>query len=55
VLLTERVRRAADGGAQRAMATAELASTSARNLDALGLHRIWTRALYPVDATTMRR
>jgi hypothetical protein len=28
------------------MATADIGSTSGRNLDAVGLHRIWTRVLY---------
>ena len=50
-LLAERVRVAAEGGARRAMATADVGSTSAANLEGLGLRRIWTRALYRVDVT----
>jgi len=48
-LLADRLRRGAEAGARRAMATADLGSTSGRNLDAVGLHRIWTRMLYRFD------
>ena len=49
VLLADRLRRGADAGARKAMATADLGSTSGRNLEAVGLHRIWTRVLYRFD------
>ena len=52
-LIAERVRRAADGGARRAMATADASSTSAANLDVAGMHRIWTRGLYRVGPSTI--
>jgi len=48
-LLADRIRRGAAGGARKAMATADVGSISARNLDAVGLHRIWTRVLYRFD------
>ena len=48
-LIDERIQRAADGGCRRVTATADIGSVSARNLEALGLRRIWTRALYRVD------
>jgi MOSC domain-containing protein YiiM/ribosomal protein S18 acetylase RimI-like enzyme len=48
-LIADRVRRAAAGGAHRAMATADVDSRSAANLEAFGLRRIWTRATYRVD------
>jgi MOSC domain-containing protein YiiM/GNAT superfamily N-acetyltransferase len=48
-LIADRVRRAAAGGAHRAMATADVDSRSAANLEAFGLGRIWTRATYRVD------
>jgi GNAT superfamily N-acetyltransferase len=47
-LIADRVRRAEDAGNLRAMATAELGSPSAANLEAMGLSRIWTRASYRV-------
>jgi hypothetical protein len=49
VLLADRIRRAEAAGARRVMATADVDSRSAANLEALGLHRIWTRGLYRVD------
>ena len=49
MLIADRVRRAAAAGAQRAMATADVDSRSAANLEAFGLRRIWTRAAYRVD------
>ncbi|HET7472021.1 MAG TPA: MOSC domain-containing protein [Candidatus Limnocylindrales bacterium] len=53
-LIVERVWRAADNaGARRALATADAGSTSAANLDALGMHRIWTRGLYRVEPSTI--
>jgi MOSC domain-containing protein YiiM len=48
-LIAERTRRAADAGCRRVTATADLGSTSAANLEAMGIPRIWTRALYRVD------
>ena len=48
-LLADRIRRAAAGGARRVMATADIDSVSAANLEALGLPRIWTRGLYRVE------
>ncbi|HEX3428827.1 MAG TPA: MOSC domain-containing protein [Candidatus Limnocylindrales bacterium] len=49
VLLADRIRRAEAAGARRVMATADIDSRSAANLEALGLQRIWTRGLYRVD------
>ena len=37
------------------MATADVGSVSAANLEAMGLPRIWTRALYRVDPDERRR
>jgi GNAT superfamily N-acetyltransferase len=51
-LIADRIRRAAAGGAHRAMATADVDTVSAANLDALGLRRIWTRGHYRVEAGT---
>jgi GNAT superfamily N-acetyltransferase len=48
-LLADRIRRAADAGCHRVLATADVGSVSAANLEALGLRRIWTRALYRLD------
>jgi len=48
-LILDRVRRAAAAGCRKAMATAAVGSVSAANLDAMGLARIWTRALYRVE------
>jgi MOSC domain-containing protein YiiM/GNAT superfamily N-acetyltransferase len=48
-LIADRVRRAAAAGSRRAMATADVDSRSAANLEAFGLRRIWTRASYRVD------
>jgi MOSC domain-containing protein YiiM/GNAT superfamily N-acetyltransferase len=50
-LIADRVRRAATSGAHRVMATADVDSTSAANLAASGLGRIWTRGHYRVDPT----
>jgi MOSC domain-containing protein YiiM/GNAT superfamily N-acetyltransferase len=47
-LIAERVRHAAEAGSHRVMATAAVGSVSGRNLEAMGLRRIWTRALYPL-------
>ncbi len=52
VLLAERIRRAADAGCHRVMATADLGSISAGNLETLGLARIWTREHYRFDPAT---
>ena len=51
-LLAARIRHAADRGCHRVMATADVGSVSARNLEALGLAVIWTRAHYRFDPTT---
>ena len=48
-LLAERIRRAADAGCHRVMATADVGSVSAVNLEALGLVRIWTREHFRFD------
>jgi GNAT superfamily N-acetyltransferase len=48
-LIAERVRHAAAAGSRRVMATAAVDSISATNLAAMGLRRIWTRALYRLD------
>lgn len=48
-LILDRVRRAAEAGSTRVMATADLGSPSAANLEALGIRRIWTRGLYRFD------
>jgi selenocysteine-specific elongation factor len=45
-LIADRIRRAAAAGAHRAMATADVDSVSAANLEALGLRRIWIRGHY---------
>jgi MOSC domain-containing protein YiiM len=50
-LIAERVRRAGDAGCRTVTASADAGSTSAANLEAMGLPCIWTRALYRVDAT----
>jgi GNAT superfamily N-acetyltransferase len=46
-LILDRARRAA--GSRKALATAAVGSVSASNLEAMGLARIWTRALYRVE------
>jgi GNAT superfamily N-acetyltransferase len=43
-LIADRVRLAAEAGATRVMATADVDGPSAANLEAVGLRRIWTRA-----------
>jgi len=48
-LLAERIRRAADAGCHRVMATADVDSVSAGNLEALGLTRIWKREHFRFD------
>jgi MOSC domain-containing protein YiiM len=48
-LIAERVRQARDAGSRRVMATAAVGSVSARNLEAMGLRQIWTRALYRMN------
>jgi MOSC domain-containing protein YiiM/ribosomal protein S18 acetylase RimI-like enzyme len=48
-LIADRVRRAAEAHSLRAMATAEVDTVSAANLEALGMPRIWTRGHYRVD------
>jgi MOSC domain-containing protein YiiM/GNAT superfamily N-acetyltransferase len=48
-LIADRLRRAADARAHKALATADIGSRSAANLEAAGLRRIWTRVLYRVD------
>jgi MOSC domain-containing protein YiiM len=53
-LLVERIRSGIEAGAHRATATAEIGSVSAANLEALGLHRSWTRASYRHDPSAQR-
>jgi MOSC domain-containing protein YiiM/GNAT superfamily N-acetyltransferase len=48
-LIAERVRRGVEAGAHRALATADVRSISASNLEALGLGHIWTRGSYRFD------
>jgi MOSC domain-containing protein YiiM len=48
-LIAHRARAADALGCRRAMATAELDDTSAANLTAMGMPRIWSRAHYPFD------
>src|SRR5207248_3699808 len=48
-LIADRVRRGADAGSTRVMATAEVDTPSAANLEALEIHRIWTRGHVRVD------
>ncbi len=48
-MIADRIRRAADGGAHQVMATADLDTVSATNLEALGLRRIWARGRFRLD------
>lgn len=48
-LIADRVRRAADAGSTRVLATADLDTPSAANLERLAIHRIWTRGHLRVD------
>jgi MOSC domain-containing protein YiiM/ribosomal protein S18 acetylase RimI-like enzyme len=48
-LIADRVRRAADAGSTRVMATAEIDTPSAANLERFGIRRIWTRGHLRVD------
>ena len=48
-LIADRVRRAAEAGSRRVLATAAVNSTSAANLEMLGVPRIWTRAHFRID------
>jgi MOSC domain-containing protein YiiM len=48
-LIAERARLGAEAGNRKITATADVGTVSARNLEALGMRRIWTRALYRVD------
>ena len=48
-LIADRVRRAADAGSTRVLATAEIDSQSAANLERLAISRIWTRAHLRVE------
>jgi MOSC domain-containing protein YiiM/ribosomal protein S18 acetylase RimI-like enzyme len=48
-LIADRVRRAAEAGSTRVMATAETDTPSAANLERLGIPRIWTRGHLRVD------
>jgi GNAT superfamily N-acetyltransferase len=50
-LIVDRARRAAAAGARQIHATAGLDGPSARNLERLGIHRVWTRGLVRVDPT----
>jgi len=49
-LIADRVLRANQAGSLRVMATADVDSVSAANLESLGIERIWTRALARVDS-----
>jgi MOSC domain-containing protein YiiM/GNAT superfamily N-acetyltransferase len=49
LLIADRARRAAAAGSTRLLATADADGPSARNLDAVGLRRIWLRGLLRVD------
>jgi MOSC domain-containing protein YiiM/ribosomal protein S18 acetylase RimI-like enzyme len=49
-LIADRVRRAAEAGSTRILATAEIDTVSAANLDRFGIRRIWTRGHYRVPA-----
>jgi GNAT superfamily N-acetyltransferase len=51
-LIADRARRAREAGAHRLLATADVGSPSAANLEALGLARIWTRGLLRVCEDT---
>jgi GNAT superfamily N-acetyltransferase len=48
-LILDRVQRLAAAGSRKAMATADVGSVSAANLEAMGLARIWTRGLYRIE------
>jgi GNAT superfamily N-acetyltransferase len=48
-LIADRVLRANHAGSLRVIATADVDGVSAANLEALGIERIWTRALGRVD------
>ena len=48
-LIADRVRRAAEVGSTRVLATAEIDTVSAANLEMLGISRIWTRAHFRID------
>jgi MOSC domain-containing protein YiiM/ribosomal protein S18 acetylase RimI-like enzyme len=48
-LIADRVRRAAKAGSTQVMATAELDTPSAANLERFGIRRIWTRGHLRVD------
>jgi MOSC domain-containing protein YiiM/ribosomal protein S18 acetylase RimI-like enzyme len=48
-LIADRLRRGADAGSTRVMATAEIDTPSAANLERFGIRRIWTRGHLRVD------
>ena len=48
-LIADRVRRAVEAGSRRVMATAEIDTPSAANLERFGIQRIWTRGHLRVD------
>ncbi len=48
-LIADRVRRAAHAGSTRVLATAEIDTPSAANLERFGIRRIWTRGHLRVD------
>ena len=48
-LIADRLRRGADAGSTRVMATAEIDTPSAANLERFGIGRIWTRGHLRVD------
>lgn len=49
-LIADRVRRAAEAGSTRILATAEIDTVSAANLERFAIRRIWTRGHYRVPA-----
>jgi len=48
-LIGARARLAADAGCRKVLATAEVGSVSAANLELMGIGKVWTRALYRLD------
>ena len=52
-LIADRVRRGAEAGSTRIMATAEIDTPSAANLERFGIRRIWTRGHLRVDPAVL--
>ena len=48
-MIGARARLAADAGCRKVLATAEVGSVSAANLELMGIGKVWTRALYRLD------